>query len=260
VNPIDRRECAGDVLNSEFPLIGRELELARVKDALLQRHSLLIVGIPGSGKTRLLEEVCSGMATQVRPVTIQFPAQPHELLVRLKRALVNDGHKALAAILKRSRPAFDSETSVHLRGVLWQALTQEPRPLIFEDIQDGSAAMYRFLWPIFHTPGISMIATAVSPERLGFLHRLFWDPRERLELKPLREHDAQRLACRSAERFKLPQAVNRAELQERILDAAAGNPGKIIEMYRLAADSRYRHGEYVKMALIQIDLAARFTA
>jgi hypothetical protein len=247
-------------LNGEFPLIGRDHELVRVREALLNRRPLVILGSPGVGKSRLLEAARSETAKQARPVIVQFPPHPHELLVRLTRALLNDGHKALAASLKRSHGAFDHETSLHLRGVLWQSLALEPRPIIFEDIQGASAPMYRFLQPMFHAAGMCMIATVVSVDRLGFLHRLFWDPRDRLELKPLRDHDAQQLASLAAERFQLPGGIDRTELQERVLEAAAGNPGRIIEMYRLAADSRYHSGDYVKLALIQIDLAGRFIA
>jgi hypothetical protein len=244
----------------EFPLIGRDREMVRVSDALLNRHSLLILGPPGMGKSRLLEAARLDTAKQARPVTVRFPAHPHELLVALARALLSDEHKALTASLKRSNAALDRETSLHLRGVLWQALAAEPKPVIFEDIQSASAPMYRFLQPLFHKAGMCMIATAASVDRLGFLHRLFWDPRDRLELKPLRDHDAERLASLAAAHFQLPAEIDRTELQEKVLEAAAGNPGRIIEMYRLAADSRYHSGNYVKLALIQIDLAARFTA
>jgi hypothetical protein len=247
-------------LNGEFPLIGREAELARVRDALFNRRPLLILGLPGAGKSRLLEAVRSETAKEVKPLTIPFPDHPHELLVGLATALLNDGHKALAAILRRSHAALEHETSLHLRGVLWRSLALEPRPLIFEDIQGASAPMYRFLQPLFHTGGMCLIATAVSADRLGFLHRLFWDPRDRLDLNPLRDHDARQLASLAADRFRLPAEIDRTELQEKVIEAAAGNPGRIIEMYRLAADSRYHSGDYVKMALIQIDLAARFTA
>jgi hypothetical protein len=75
------------------------------------------------------------MATQAKPLTIPFPAHPHELLVSLVRALLDDGHHALAASVRRSRSTLDRETSLHLRGVLWQSLALEPRSLIFEDIQ-----------------------------------------------------------------------------------------------------------------------------
>jgi hypothetical protein len=247
-------------VSGEFPLIGREGELARVREAIRNRRSLSILGSPGSGKSRLIESACAELPGGAPPVRIQCPAHAHELLVALARALLKDGHETLAATLKCSDAAVDRETSLHLRGVLWQSLALEPRPLVFEDIQGASAPMYRFLQRLYHTAGIGMIATAVSAERLGFLRRLFWDPRERLELEPLRDRDTRRLASLAASRFCLPDEIDRQELQQRVLEAAAGNPGRIVEMYRMAADSRYRRGDYVKMGLIRIDLAARFTA
>jgi hypothetical protein len=99
-----------------------------------------------------------------------------------------------------------------------------------------------------------------APKRLGYLNRLFWDPREHLELKPLADADARRLAGAAAEHFQIPPDINRSELMARVLRAANGNPGRITAMYRLAADPRYHRGSYVKMRLVQVDLAARFTA
>jgi hypothetical protein len=37
----------------------------------------------------------------------------------------------------------------------------------------------------------------------------------------------------------LPARIDRAELHEKVIEAVAGNPGRIIEMFRLTADSRY---------------------
>jgi hypothetical protein len=244
-------------VNDEFPLIGRDVEFVQMKNALRDQRPLLVFGPPGIGKSRLIEGVCSTSAAP--PVRIRCPAHPHELLVDLARALLNSQHRSLTASLRCSSEAISHETSVHLRGVLWKSLSLEPRSLILEDISGASAPMYRFLQPLYHTAGMSIIATSVSSDRLGFLHRLFWDPRERLEIKPLHDHDARRLASLAAERFRLPVEIDRTDLEERVLNAAGGNPGRIIEMYRLAADSRYHSGDYVKMALIQIDLAARFT-
>jgi hypothetical protein len=81
-------------LNGEFPLIGREAELARIRDAFSNSSPLLILGLPGAGKSRLLEAIRSETTKEPKPLTIPFPAHPHELLIGLATALLNDGHKA----------------------------------------------------------------------------------------------------------------------------------------------------------------------
>lgn len=245
-------------MNIEFPLIGRIPEVVRVRNALRDRQPLLITGPPGIGKSRLIDAVCAE-DIETPLIRIRCPANPHELLAALTRALLKSQHRTLLSMLRCPPEAVGRETSVHLRGVLWKSLTTEPRSLILEDVCGASAPMYRFLQPLFHKSGSSMIATATSAGHLGFLHRLFWDPRIHLELKPLHEHDARTLSALAFERFRPSGEIDREDLAEKILAAAQGNPGRIVEMYRLAADSRYHTGDYVKMALIQIDLASRFT-
>ncbi len=245
-------------MSFEFPLIGRSDELAQVRNALLNRRHLVILAPTGFGKSRLLEAASESLP-DLAPVRIKCPLQPHELLVGLARELLQEGHKSLTGILTCGVEAVPRQTSIHLRGVLWKSLTLEPRTLILEDIHGASAPIYRFLKPLYYTDGVSIVATAHSVEGLGFLQRLFWDPRIRLDLKPLRDQDARQLASLAADRFVLPVEIDRAELQDRVVEAASGNPGRIVEMYRLAAESRYRRGDYVKMALIRIDLAARFS-
>jgi hypothetical protein len=74
----------------------------------------------------------------------------------------------------------------------------------------------------------------------------------------LRQDEALQLASAAADSFGLPDEIDGDELRKRIVESAAGNPGWIMQMYKLAADPGYRSGSYVKLALIQIDLAARF--
>lgn len=240
------------------PLIGRVTELAQLEAVLCNRKPLLILGHAGIGKSALVETAAAAIPGPAAPVRITCPAHPHELLASLAGALLQAGHRTLGAGLRCSPESINRQTSMRLRGVLWSALAAEPRSLILEDVHGSSEPVYRFLRPLYYTPGMSIVVTSTALERLGFLSRLFWDPRERLDLKRLRDHDAQRLARLAADRFPLPPEIDRGDLERRVLECAAGNPGRIIAMYRMAGDSRYHSGAYVKFGLMQIDLAARF--
>lgn len=242
----------------EISLIGREAELARVRAALLGYRPLLIVGAPGSGKSRLISDACEGIAAR-NSICVRFDPHPHDLFAKIARALLDSGHAALQERLRGRDNRIRRETSVHLRGVLWNSLLKEPRTLIVEDVERASAPIYRFLQPIYFHSGAALLITAVSADRIGYLHKLFWDRRDHLHLGPLRQDEAFQLASAAADNFGVPDEIDREELRKRIVESAGGNPGRIIEMYKLVSDPKYRSGSYVKLALIQIDIAARFS-
>lgn len=241
-----------------FPLIGREAQLVRIQTAIRDHHPLLLLGPHGYGKSAVVDAACLSMPPEQRPVRVLRPANQHNFLVQLSRALIQIGHRPLRRSLNISAAAAERQTSKHLRGLLWQALKEEPRSIIIDDIANASAPLYRFLQPLYHSNGMSLIAVATCRENLGFLSRLFWDPRQQIDLKPLTETQARQFADIVAAHFGTPAAVDESELCEQILEASGGVPGRIVEMYRMASDARYRNGSYVKLALIQIDIAARF--
>lgn len=241
-----------------FPLIGRDTQLARVVAAIREHQPLLLLGPHGSGKSALIDVACSSLSPAEVPVRVSHPANQHDFLVKLAAALLQASHRGIRRSLGGASMAVERQTSVHLRGVLWQVLKEEPRSVIIEDIVTASAPLYRFLQPLYHADGMSVIGVATSRENLGFLSRLFWDPRGQIELKPLTDTQARSLAGVAAAHFGTPAEVEEAELREQILEAAGGIPGRIIEMYRMASDARYYKAGYVKLGLIQIDLAARF--
>ena len=239
----------------KLPLIGRRHELARLRDALRKRESLLVLGPAGSGKTAL---VCAMQDDNV--IYLRYPATLHQLLVDLAGALFRSAHRSLQKI---ARPPGDPEnwllrqTSVHLKGLLWTSLEAEPRAIVLDGIDRASFPTYRFLQRLYFAKGIALLATARDPICLGALGRLFWDPRATLHLEPLTDGDSMALFDQAAGQFGL-RDLDVEDFREKVLDSAKGNPGQIVEMCRMASNPMYVRGRHIKFAPLRIDALARF--
>lgn len=229
-------------------MIGFQAERKRLLEALDRNTSLLIVGPRGSGKTELAQSVIEEREGKI--VYVNFMPRLHDLLLRIALILSDRRHPTLLADSSGPR------TSVHLKGVLWRAFEEDPCTMVLDGIEAASPPVYRFLQRIYFTPGAAIVGLARARHSLGYLQRLFWDPREILEVKPLSERDSCELFDLTISSTPVP-GVDLDDLRERILGSAGGNPGYIIEMCRMAANARYRSGSYVKFGLMRIDMAAR---
>jgi hypothetical protein len=168
---------------------------------------------------------------------------PHELLASLAVALLPEG-------VSRS-------SSLRLRGLLWNHLEANPRPILLDGVHLASHPVYRFFQRLYYAPGMAIIAAARHAAALGALRRLFWDPRQVIRLRPLGGADARRLFELAAERFQL-HGLELDGFRRKVLESAKGNPGQIIEMCRLAARAEYVSGRRVKFAPLRIDAMTRF--
>ncbi len=79
---------------TRLPLIGLARERQAIPGALGQRHSLLVLGPGGSGKTTLVQSVMgSARGGEALPVILRFHIL-HNLLVAIARELFLSGHRA----------------------------------------------------------------------------------------------------------------------------------------------------------------------
>lgn len=222
----------------DLPLIGFERELSRLQKAFERRESLLLLGARGSGKTTLLRAALRESGTGA--IYVRSSAVLHDLLVNLARSL------------RLADPTPGSGTSMHLKGILWTAMEENPVTIVLDDIQGSGPRNYRFLQRLFHMKGVGIIAAARDYNSLGALSRLFWDPRLVVNVPALTQPQSTELFNELAPQFGLTH-LDIDEFRRHALEAAKGNPGEIVEMCKLAGRPQYQHGSRVKFAPLRID-------
>ena len=244
----------------ELPLVGLAEECERVRGAVEKGQSLLLVGPPGCGKTRVLRSVLR--ESNSRFVYLDATSVQHDLLVAMGQALTDHGHSALRQFVpvgENPHRWLASQTSLRLRGILWSALEAEPITITLDHIRGASANTYRFLQRVYYTRGVSMIAVSRRTPDLGFLGRLFFDPRETVTFKALGRRDALRLFDMLARELDL-DGLDLDDFRPRVIEAARGNPGQITQMCQLAANPSYQRGQHILFAPLRIDTVTHFLA
>jgi energy-coupling factor transporter ATP-binding protein EcfA2 len=242
-----------------LPLLGLSKERRRIEDAVRRGESVLLLGPAGSGKTTLVKSVA---ASTPGAAYVEYRRVLHDMLASLAAALIESRHPRLTALARNGNsPAkwAAGQTSVHLRGVLWSGLEASPCLLILDNIEHSSFQAYRFFQRVYFSRGMRIIAVARDPIRLGELRRLFWDPRQTIQMMPLPESEASRLFELAADQFGLRE-FDLDDFRPRVLDNAKGNPGQIVEMCRMAREAQYRSGRHILFTPLRIDLMSRYLA
>lgn len=258
-------DCNSSILpirEVNLPIVGLANEQRRVRESLSKRESLLLLGPRGSGKTTTIRAAINILSTKTDIVYVHYSPTLHELLASMMRALLQCGHGHLHRLLPKipdREKWLLQQTSLHLKGLLWNALETEPRTLVLDEIHGASHPIYRFLQRLYFAKGVTMYAVAQDSSALGALGRLFWHPEKVLHFKPLSAIEAAQLFDLAVDHFNLHD-LGIEEFRPKVLDAANGNPGQIIEMCRLATDPRYISGRYIKFAPLRIDTMVKFLA
>lgn len=208
----------------------------------------------------MISAVLNDLPRRSDVIAIKHSPNLHDLLTDLARSLIKINHLPFRNVAK---PGGDSErwlreqTSVHLRGVLWKAFEGEPRTIILDGVTHASFPMYRFLQRLYFIKGMALLATARDPVALGELARLFWDPRNTVHLRPLKQEDANHVFELAVKHFNIGK-LDIEEFRGKVLEAAKGNPGQLIEMCRLASNPMYVTGTHIKFAPLRIDVLMKF--
>jgi hypothetical protein len=231
-------------------------EKQRLSIAFSAGDPILLLGLHGSGKARLIQEALSNNHL----LYIAWEPTLHALLTTMARALIAARHPSFLLLAKPGRDPeawIAIQTSIHLKGLLWTAVETSPVPMVLDGIASASFPTYRFLQRVYHTHGMALFATSRDAFSLGALARLFWNPTKMLIISPLHERDAEQLFEAAADHFKL-RNLDLDEFRKKVLESACGNPGQIIEMCRLATQPQYLAGRYIKFAPLRIDTVMKF--
>lgn len=246
---------------SGLTLVGLFRERQAFLSAIRQRESLLFLGPAGSGKTALVRSVLDCEMRDTPLVHVSRFDTLHDLLVKIARGLLQSGHSGFRRAVHVGSSEWErwlsGQTSVHLKGLLWNALEQEAAPIVLEGINRAGHPTYRFLQRLYFAPGMTVVATARDRDHLGELARLFWDPGKIRHMQPLSDAEALRLFEAAVDHFRL-RGLMLDDFREKALHAAKGNPGQIVEMCRLAANPMYvTGGRRIKFAPLRIDAMMR---
>lgn len=154
--------------------------------------------------------------------------------------------------VKGSQP-LDRATSIRLKPLILESLRSPPVCVLIEDVAHADPRMYRFLQELHYIPRACLIVTATSRDKLGFLRKLLWDPREEISLAPLSRSDDQYIFDAAADGFDL-RSLDLDEFRRKVLTAARGNPGQIVSMCRLAGRPEYQSGRHIKFLPLRIEV------
>jgi hypothetical protein len=150
-------------------------------------------------------------------------------------------------------PALQRATSISLKPAIIESLRDSPRCVVIEDVSDADPRMYRFLQEVYYLPRTCLVVTSTSRDRLGFLRKLLWDPREEISLGPLGEREAEKLFDAATRQFGL-QGLDLPDFRAKTLAAVRGNAGQIVAMCRMATRPEYHYGRHIKFAPLWIDV------
>jgi AAA ATPase domain len=260
-SPLPRRLAINTSLACTF--VGREREVRRLHQAILQREGLVIHGPAGIGKTALLSKVCSHLPAELAAAIlyIESYAGLRGLLANLLDSLRRQMDRALLRQLRPGDAHPDAfhywlrrQSTSHLRGSLYRCLDGARFAIFLDHVSHLTPAQAKVIREMIwarNTP--VFLLTREAPETV--LRRLpgtCWGDPPRLELGPLSQPQAAKLLEHCIRKFNL-SSCGSPSFRREVLQLSGRVPGTIVKMCFLAQQARYRYGSQIKTQLLHID-------
>jgi len=263
MTPPTRTDVRREVRIPPTLLVGRDVERARLRQAIEERRSLLIWGAAGIGKTALMAKVSSQLPQDVARATLCL-SSIHGLRPLL-RALLRELHKAGDATLRQQLHAegiregtfkawLNSLGTSQLKGALYRSVEKGQYRIVLDHmppLTHAFAKVVKELVQMRNTP-VFLLARGLSKSEIGHVTDLYWCDRQRMSLGPLPERAARDFLEWCIRRFSLAR-LNSAGFREEMVRLSGRIPGTLVKMCALAAEPRYQHGSQIKTKLIHID-------
>lgn len=231
-------------------IFGREEEIASLRSRLAMRQSLLLHGPAGVGKSLLLARLLSEV-----PDTLysgdNLTAQA--LYRNLAEALFSAGDRAF----RTACPGHDSiekKSAIALRGIVRDALRDSKYLIALDHLVRPSQSLATSVRELKVSCSVPVIAVSRSDhmEDAGFVLNLYSGRKEKFALGNFDPEPGLRFADWCVERQRLT-AANLNDFKQRIVEYSQGNPGAMVQMVRMAADTKYRHDGQIKVTPLYID-------
>jgi hypothetical protein len=241
--------------------IGRSSELARLQDAIRKRESMLIWGLPDSGKSELILRAISQLPATIRKqcVCATGNGSPQEILRSITQDFAED---PLFRSKFRAETGYGAsftqwikhQSSLRLRGLLYRAAGAGKYWIFLEDLAPMTHMIARIMKQLMlnqETP-VYAIAGGWTYKELGHGAQLYWNDRQRLEVDALPLSSAKELLEWAILRFGLAQ-FDLDGFREDILQFSGLLPGAILHMCAAASDNRYQFDGRIKTKLLHVD-------
>ncbi len=253
------------------PFLDRVTELGRLRRLLRARKSVLLTGAAGAGKSALLAELQrQPEAGGPKLVLTNGEGDPADRLRQATLSLLQDhGSAKLSAwlglakeaSLREARAALERKSAAAVRAKLTEALGEGTYALVLDPAGFLSRSFYELLRDMNRATETPLVVSARSAhmEDIGHATKFAWPREQRLELGPLPPAEAERLW--EIETTGWPQQpANQEVFRTHVLTYAAGNPGTILGLLRLARRKEYWAGDQIKAHLLTVDFNVRGVA